>query len=172
MVDVSGHLGMTLLMATPIWFVYDRRTALTFVGLALPFGMLPDVDLYLRRVLPTIHHHGITHTVLFVLGVSLAVGVLVTPTLLPYLRQRGWLPDEEIGNDYAFVVGAFAIGSLSHLFADMLSAPDISEPIEPYWPIVIQPVSVDVFYYNSPLVNFGLLTVGIVAHLVLWRWRA
>lgn len=172
MVDVSGHLGMALLATTPIWFGYGRRAALTFVGLALPFGLLPDIDLYLRRVFPTIHHHGVTHTIVVVVGVSLIVGVLVAPTLLPYLRQRGWLPDGEIGNEYAFVVGAFAIGGLSHLFADMLSAPDISEPIEPFWPIGVQPVSLDVFYYNAPLANFGLLAAGIAAHLVLWRWQA
>lgn len=172
MVDVSGHLGMTLLMTTPIWLSYDRRTTLTFVAIALPFGMLPDIDLYLRRVLPTIHHHGITHTIVFVVVVSLVVGVFVAPTVLPYLRRRGWLPEGSIQNDYAFVVGAFAIGGLSHLFADMLSAPDISEPIEPFWPVTVQPISLDVFYYNAPLVNVGLLTIGIAAHLVLWWWRA
>lgn len=106
-----------------------------------------------------------------VVGVSLIVGVLVAPTLLPYLRRRGWLPSEAIRNDYAFVVGAFAIGGLSHLFADMLSAPDISEPIEPFWPVTVQSISLDVFYYNAPVVNVGLLAIGIAAHLGLWWWR-
>lgn len=171
MVDVSGHLGMALLMTTPIWVGYGRRTALTFVGLALPFGLLPDVDLYLRYVLPTVHHHGVTHTIAFVVAVSLVVGVLGASTVLPYLRRWGWLPEGEIRNDRVFVVVAVMVGGLSHLFADMLSAPDIAEPIEPFWPVTVRSVSVDVFYYNSRVVNLGLLVVGIAAHLGLWWYR-
>ena len=47
MVDVSGHIAIALLFASPAWFVWGRRGSLTFVGFCLVTAMLPDVDLFL-----------------------------------------------------------------------------------------------------------------------------
>ena len=62
---------------------------------------------------------------------------------------------------------AFLLGGLSHITADMLSAPDISTPIEPFWPFFDKPFSVDLIYYNDPLWNsvFLLAMLGIHAGL-------
>jgi membrane-bound metal-dependent hydrolase YbcI (DUF457 family) len=170
MVDVPGHLGLALLVASIAWFAYRRHAALTFVALAVPFGLLPDIDLYLRKIFPTVHHHGITHTIAFVTAVSVVVGAILAPTLIPYLRDRDWLSGDSIGNPYAFTIGALLLGGLSHLFGDMLSAPDISQPIEPFWPFLNQPITLDVIYYTSNLWNYGLLVAGLLVNLGLWAW--
>jgi hypothetical protein len=49
----------------------------------------------------------------------------------------------------------------------MLSAPDISTPIEPLWPVVDGSWGLDLIWYNDPLWNAGFLAVMVVAHGVL-----
>ncbi|PSP82483.1 hypothetical protein BRC83_09290 [Halobacteriales archaeon QS_1_68_17] len=66
-----------------------------------------------------------------------------------------------------FAFGAFLLGGLSHLFADMLSAPDIAQPIEPFWPFLTKPWSVDLLWYNSPWWNAGLLAVAVLLHVAV-----
>jgi hypothetical protein len=61
---------MALLWALPAWVRWDGRVNLAFIGFTFATAMLPDLDLVLRSVLP-ITHHGITHTVLFVVALAL-----------------------------------------------------------------------------------------------------
>ncbi|PSP76884.1 metal-dependent hydrolase [Halobacteriales archaeon QS_1_68_20] len=170
MVDVLGHFAFGLLWASPIWLVFDGRTAVAFVGVVLATAMLPDVDLVLRHVVPGLQHHEVTHTVLFVVVVGVVAGRLVSPVVTPTLR-RWWFETEESvptgPRVRRFVTGGLVLGGLSHVFADMLSAPDISEPVEPMWPFFDKPISVDVIYYTSPWWNGGLLVVALALHLVL-----
>jgi len=50
----------------------------------------------------------------------------------------------------------------------MLSAPDISTPIEPFWPFFDKLWSVvDLVWYNAMWINFGFLSAMIVVHLAL-----
>lgn len=170
MVDVLGHVAIGLLFAVPAWFLWDGRISLAFVAFVVSTSLLPDIDLYLRAYLRGIHHHGVTHTILFVVVFGLVVGALVT-VIVDNLIQRwwaetesGWLTPPEI---FTFVAGGFILGGLSHLFADMLSAPDISEPIEPFWPVFDKPISIDVVYYTDPTVNLGLFLVAAMLHLLL-----
>lgn len=172
MVDVSGHVGFALLASVPIWFVADRRkTALAFLAVSVPFGLVPDVDLWLARVFPTVKHHGVVHTVLAVGVAALVVGPLLGRRLHPYLVEHGAVGPDETRRSTAFAVIAALTGGLSHLFADVLSAPDISEPIEPFWPVIQGSVGFDVFYYNAFWPNFGLLAVGALVTAGLWAWR-
>lgn len=170
MVDVMGHVAMAALWALPAWYLWDARPSLAFVGLVLATAMLPDVDLLLRDVLPGVHHHGVTHTVVFVVGVALVAGVLAARALMPAI-ERWWIRSGSQAvprlDVYAFVTGGLLLGGLSHLFADMLSAPDISQPVEPFWPFFDKPVSVDLIYYSSPVWNLGLLTVAALLHAVV-----
>jgi hypothetical protein len=62
---------------------------------------------------------------------------------------------------------AVLVGGLSHLFADVLSSPDISQPLEPFWPVYPEPVIVDLIWYNAPLWNVGLLVATLLGHLLL-----
>ncbi|MFC7154108.1 metal-dependent hydrolase [Halomarina halobia] len=170
MVDVLGHLALALLLALPAWIVWDGRVSLAFVGTVLATAMLPDVDLVLRHVVPTVEHHGVTHTVLFVVIVSAVAGVLAE-TVDTSVLERWWRESEghavSDGAIFPFVTGGFLLGGLSHLFGDVLSAPDVSEPVEPLWPFLDKPISIDVLYYTSPWWNLGLLVVALSLHLAL-----
>lgn len=169
MVALAGHLGMALLFAVPAWFLWRRRPALAFVGLALSTATLPDVDLFLADVVPTVHHHGVTHTVPFTVLVSVLGGAVLAVSLAPRLHRRvdfgETSPRETL---FVFATGAFLTGGLSHLFADTLSAPDIARPIEPFWPLYNEPISFDVVHYDDPTVNVGLLLLGFAAHAALF----
>jgi len=63
------------------------------------------------------------------------------------------------------------VGGMSHIFADILSAPDIAAPLSPFWPVYTEPVIVDVIYYDNPFWNFGLLGVAIALHVLLARYE-
>ncbi|WP_435347905.1 metal-dependent hydrolase [Haloarchaeobius sp. HRN-SO-5] len=168
MVDIMGHLAMGLLWAAPAWFVWNDRVSPAFVLLVLPASLLPDVDLWLSKLMPgSFHHHGVTHTVVFVALVSLVVAGLVAAFFSrPFDR---WLPSERFDTRrvFGFVGGAVLVGGLSHLFADVLSAPDIASPIEPLWPLYPHPFGIDLIWYNSPVWNVGLLTVAVALHVGL-----
>ncbi|WP_227374316.1 metal-dependent hydrolase [Haladaptatus halobius] len=170
MVKLMGHIAMGLLWALPVWFVWDGRVALAFVGFVLATVMLPDVDLVLRHMIPGVEHHGVTHTVLFVTVVAVVAGLVAAPVVKPML-QRWWVESEgEIvskGAIHLFVVGGLLLGGLSHLFTDMLSAPDIAQPVEPFWPFFDKPVSFDLIYYSSAWWNLGLLIVAAAIHFGL-----
>ncbi|SIR85287.1 LexA-binding, inner membrane-associated putative hydrolase [Haladaptatus litoreus] len=172
MVDVSGHFGMALLFAGPAWFVWGRRGALGFTAFTLMTAMLPDVDLALRHVLP-VTHHGITHTLLFVIIVSLLGGAASARFLTTSLNANRWIRSTDIPREtvFVFATGGLLTGGISHIFADLLSAPDIAAPLSPLWPVHSDPIIIDVIYYDSPLWNFGLLAVAIGVHLVLARNR-
>lgn len=159
---------MGLLWAAPAWALWNRRASLAFVGFVLLTVMLPDVDLYL----PGVEHHGLTHTVLFVATVALVGGALVAPAAKPTL-QRWWRRGERgsasPASVYPFVAGGFAIGGLSHLFIDMLSAGSGGNPpLEPFWPFFSKPISIDFIYYSSFAWNGGLLVAALLIHLALY----
>ncbi|WP_158237421.1 metal-dependent hydrolase [Halegenticoccus soli] len=170
MVDVAGHLGATLIALSPIWFLVDLRAAVTGILVGLPLGLLPDVDIWLKKVFPTIHHHGVTHTIVFVTLVSAVAALIVTPALLSLRKDTH---RNRIGRPYLFTFAISWVASLSHIFGDMLASPDIVryQPVEPFWPLYHQPITVDVIYYNAFVWNAGLLAVGVVLNLALWRWR-
>lgn len=165
-----GHLAMGLLWTAPAWFRWEGRASLAFVGLAVAAAPIPDVDLWIERVAPSlVHHHGVTHTVVFVAAVSVAFGAV---TATAFDRRPGrWLRGRRVSLERPFVFASAAVlvGGLSHLFADMLSAPDIAQPIEPFWPLFDKPVSLDVLWYDDPLWNAGLLTAAVLLHVGLVR---
>jgi inner membrane protein len=170
MVDVSGHLAMALLFAAPAWMLWGRRGALAFAGFSLVTAMLPDTDLVLRTVLP-VQHHGITHTILFVAVMGVLGGAIAARVLTERFNANRWIRSETITEEtvFVFATSGFLTGGLSHIFADLLSAPDIAAPLEPLWPLYDQPIIIDVIYYDSPLWNFGLLTVALVVQFILFR---
>lgn len=96
------------------------------------------------------------------------------PTVIEYgIRsslERLWLEEPgyrlAAGTLFVFVVSGLLVGGYSHLFADMLSAPDIAPPVEPFWPFFAKPWSVDVIWDTSPYWNVGLLFVAVVLNAV------
>lgn len=173
MVDVAGHLGMALLFAAPAWLVWGRRGAVGFTGFTLAASMLPDSDLYLSAVLP-IAHHGLTHTVLFVGAFSVAGGAVAARLLTERFNHSRWVRSSAITAEtvFVFATAGLALGGLSHLFADVLSAPDIAAPLAPLWPVYREHIVVDAIYYDAPLWNFGLVAAAAGVHLVLARYES
>lgn len=163
---------MALLFATPAWMIWGRRGALGFTAFALLTAMLPDADLVLQHVLP-ITHHGVTHTFVFVILVSVLAGVVAARRLTDWLNANGRIRSTTItsGTVFVFATAGLTVGGVSHLFADLLSAPDIAAPLSPFWPFYSEPVIIDVIYYDSPFWNFGLITVGVLLHLLLARYE-
>ncbi|WP_380677062.1 metal-dependent hydrolase [Salinigranum sp. GCM10025319] len=168
MVDITGHLAFGLLFTLVAWFVWDDRASVAFVGLAAVASLLPDIDLWLTKLFPAqVHHHGVTHTVLFVTVASLVGGAVLVG--LFGRRLDRWIESERFDRSslFAFSSMALLVGSLSHLVADMLSAPDISTPIEPFWPFFDKPWAVDVVWYNAAWINLWFFAAMVVLHLVL-----
>lgn len=168
MVDLTGHVAFGLLFAVPAWFFWRDRASVTFIALAAVAALLPDIDIWLSRFFPAeFHHHGVTHTVLFAVLASLVGGGLVAVLLTD--RIDDWIESERFDGRslYVFVTLAFLTGSLSHIFADVLSAPDISTPLEPFWPFYDKPLSIDVVWYNDWRINIGFLTVMVLVHVAL-----
>jgi membrane-bound metal-dependent hydrolase YbcI (DUF457 family) len=132
MVNLAGHLAMALLFAAPAWLVWGRRGALGFTAFALVTSMLPDTDLVLQHYLP-ISHHGITHTLLFVGVVSVVAGALAARFLTDQFNDHRWIRSTVITPDvvFLFATAGFLTGGVSHIFADLLSAPDIAAPLSP-----------------------------------------
>jgi len=167
-VDITGHLAFGLLFALPAWHVLDDRASIGFIALTVVAALLPDIDLWLQTLFPSeFHHHGVTHTVLFAVGASLVGGTVVAGLL----RQRvdDWIDDEHVGTRRLFRIAAVAVlaGTLSHVFADILSAPDISTPIEPFWPFFAMPWTIDLVWYNAVWINYGFFAVMVVTHVVV-----
>ena len=168
MVDVMGHIAFGLLFALPAWFFWDDRASAGFVVLAVVTSLVPDVDLVLGRLFPEgVHHHGVTHTVVFVTAASLLVGAGLVGLLGSQIDD--WIESEEFDSAglYVFSTTGFLAGGLSHLVADVLSAPDISTPLEPFWPLYTQPLGIDLVWYNAAWINVGFLSVMVGTHIAL-----
>jgi hypothetical protein len=171
MVDVSGHLGMALLWLAPAWFILDsRRTAGAFVLSGVPFGMVPDVDLVLEGFVPTVKHHGVVHTVLAVTLFAAVIGPIVGKVLEAIADETDWLSPEAVSHSVRLGFLAVWIPGLAHLFADILSAPDIADSIEPFWPLYRESLGIDLVWYNDPLVNWGLLAAGVLVNVGLYLY--
>lgn len=172
MVDVLGHLGMGLLWLAPVWYFVDhRKTAALVVAGGFWFGMLPDVDLVLSAWFRGFHHHGVVHTVLAVTVLAVALGPPVGWIFARIGERTGWFVERARERAYRIGFLAVWIPGISHLFADILSAPDASTRIEPLWPVVEGPiVLVDVLWYQSFWATWGLFILGVAANLVAWYW--
>ncbi|ADJ13887.1 metal-dependent hydrolase [Halalkalicoccus jeotgali] len=170
MVDVLGHLGMALIWLAPVWFFTDTpKTALAIVSTGFWFGMLPDVDLVISNQIVGIHHHGVFHTVLAVAIFAAIIGPLWGLVVKKLLGGTTWFsPDAQKRATAIGVIVVFVTG-LAHLFADILSAPDVSTRIEPLWPIHKGPIAfIDVLWYQSVWATWALFLTGLVINGVLW----
>mgnify|MGYP000202699957 CR=1 FL=1 len=148
-----GHIGGALLVYTPVASVLSAtgEPELGTIGLVIAAGvsMLPDID----EQLP-IQHRGPTHTIWFVLAISvISAGV-------------GWLVGSQFGESstLSVVVGsAVALSLLSHLFEDSMTPMGI-RPFEPLWEF---DHSFGVVLAANRRANVALFGAGIVA-VVIW----
>lgn len=171
MVESLGHLGMALIWLAPSWYFFDRsKTAITFVAASFWFGMLPDVDLLLSNYFQAVTHHGVFHTVAVVTLLALILGPLLG-RVLETLAGGSEEFSRPATNNAIGIIGVW-VASLSHLFGDMLSAPDVAPSIEPLWPLFNGPIIlIDIVWYTSFWANWGLFVAGIAINAVLWHWK-
>ena len=144
-----GHIGGALLVYTPVASVLSAtgEPELGTIGLVIAAGvsMLPDID----EQLP-IDHRGPTHTIWFVLAISVISAVV------------GWLIGSQIGTPGALSVlfgTAVALSLLSHLFEDSLTPMGI-RPFEPLWEF---DHSFGIVLAANRRANVALFGAGIVA---------
>ena len=171
MVDVLGHLGMALVWLSPSWlFIDEQRTAVTVLAVGFWFGMLPDADLVVSNIDALgIHHHGIFHTVLFVTLAAAILGPLLGLAMRRVFGDTKWLSARAADRAVPLGVVVVFVTGLSHLFADMLSAPDTATRIEPLWPLVKGPiVYMDVLYYKSFWATTALFVAGLAFNVAFW----
>jgi hypothetical protein len=169
MVGLFGHLAMALLFALPAWILWDGRTGGAFVAFVVATSTLPDLDLVLQSLGLPVKHHGVTHTLVFVVGFAVVAGSVAVAVLRPTLKRWWRLTEDETipkGTIYLFVTGGLTLGGLSHLFGDLLVA-DWAEPIEPLWPFVGAEIEIGVAHYTTPWLNGVLLVVAVVLHLAV-----
>lgn len=156
------------MFALPAWWFWNDRASVAFIALAVVASLLPDIDLWLVELFPDeIHHHGVTHTVLFVTVASVVGAAVVAGLFTGWIDE--WIDSERFDRSHLFVFSFWGLlaGSLSHVFADMLSAPDISTPIEPLWPVVDGSWGIDLVWYNAGWINVGFLTVMVGTHVAV-----
>lgn len=164
--EAPGHLGMALLVAAPVWFVAGTRTSLAFLGLVLSTAMLPDIDIKLATSLPIVHH-GITHSLPFVVGTAVVLGALATAAVV-LVRDAVDADFPSTGRTFGFTAAGFGTGAFAHLLGDFLTSPDVAPSIRPFQPFSEATVVLDVAYVYSPVWNLGMLAVGILVTTVLW----
>ncbi|WP_247003622.1 metal-dependent hydrolase [Halosolutus gelatinilyticus] len=172
MVEPIGHVAAALLFAVPAWFLWGRRPAVTFAALTQMTALLPDVDVHLQRYFahPLLQHHGVTHTVPFVLIVGVIFGVGAAYWLTPVLNANRLIHSDSIApsTTFVFTTASFWAGGLSHIFVDLLSAaPDAA--IAPFWPLYRGDIVLQIVAYDSTPVNLGLIAAAIVLHAGLYR---
>jgi hypothetical protein len=53
------------------------------------------------------------------------------------------------------------LAGTAHVFADMLSAPDVAQAVEPFWPLCSRSIGIDLVWYDDPVFDWGLFVVGV-----------
>lgn len=146
----TGHYGAALLLYAPVGFALSSIDP----PLVLPCGLgtlalarLPDYD----RNVPLVTHRGVTHTLLFLAIVVVAVaiaGVLVAD-------RSGSVGPRIVA--IGPIAATVAVGS--HLLADALTPAGV--PL--LWPITDERYSLDLVPAANLAANYGLFAAGLVA---------
>ena len=165
-----GHVGMALLFVAPAALLLDRkRRYLSVATLALATALLPDLD----GKIPFTHHHGGTHTLLFALSASLAIGLalaFVSVNVTWLSRRIDSVPEFRPRAAFALGFGGAFVGLGSHLFADVLMIPIGDNPVKPFWPLSEQEVAFGLMHPGDPAWNYGLLAAGIAAQALAFAF--
>ena len=131
----DGHLGISLLLYTPIAYVLTASDLTAMLGLGVAsvvwWSLVPDVD----QLLP-IPHRGPTHSVVAagLAGLLTALLVVLLSTIGPFgLRAEfveSALPWSPGATAAVFGFGTGVLGVLSHLLGDVVTPMGI----RPWWP--------------------------------------
>lgn len=166
-----GHLGVTLILLSPILFYLLVNeylfTAFYATLLALLCTTLPDIDLkfqtkstilhrtpVIRRFVPNIRHRGITHTIWFAMFIgTLSAGV--STGLLYWNEVIVFLPETQ------FIVLSFGLGFVSvlfHVVGDMITP----RGINPIHPVSYKNLSIPVSLAGNRFANEFFSVLGFL----------
>ncbi|MFC7175584.1 metal-dependent hydrolase [Halosegnis marinus] len=148
-----GHYGVALLVYAPVGFLLARtEPTLALVGGAgvLALSTVPDYDLRL----PFVSHRGITHTLVFALAVSGALGAVGWR-----LGQGSYAPLGGPVESAAFAFGVGMVGLGSHVLGDVLTPAGVAV----LWPLSDHEYTVSLTRADNTLANWGLFALGVLA---------
>lgn len=162
-----GHIGGALLASALFVRVLGPRQGLWFVAFAVFGGRLPDVD----TVLP-IPHNGVTHTLVFVVASSVALGVVAGAVVEHYPPAEAAVDALPLSSSEVIVLtaGGLFVGGISHIVLDVLSVGTAVDPkpLHPLWPYRSHRVGLGVIPVRSDVVNVGLMSIGIAVYTVVY----
>ena len=172
-----GHAGFALLAYLPVLAVgtaSEEWSVLTLIGvvaladiarpvalltgwnLSLSLAMLPDID----QQLPQVTHRGFTHTIWFVLTVSLCgagLGFLLA-TVFPI---PGGVASPAMVGLFCGYLCVHALGT--HLLADVVTPMGL----RPLWPVSDWHVSLNLLRAANPTANRVLYLMGVSTTVIL-----
>ena len=144
----DGYAGLSFLLFSPFVFLFkvagaDMTNVLITGALMVGLSSIPDLDIQWEM-----KHRGITHTVLFGLG----IGILFSVLLGYAYGFLGWI--------MGFVAGFGATGS--HILGDTFTY----MPFKPLYPFSQREVAFGYFRASNKAINRGMLTIGIIVFIV------
>jgi inner membrane protein len=144
----EGHAGLSLLLFAPFVLLFrllglDLSHVIITGGLMVALSSVPDLDMEYRKY--GIKHRGITHTLLFGVGVGVLIAVV--------MAYAFGFPGVFMG----FLAG-FG-GTASHLLGDAFTY----SSFRPFRPFSNREVAYRVFKASNRKVNGAMLTIGTLA---------
>ncbi|MEM2878405.1 MAG: metal-dependent hydrolase [Candidatus Hadarchaeales archaeon] len=153
----SGHIGGALVFSTAVsvQLGLPQIYALLLCILSASVAMIPDEDIRLHS------HRGFTHSVAFLILVSVSSGMASCALWAVLPQQLGLteMPDFLGGITYpqVFLAGSIpvALGIGSHIFFDLMTSGGVAL----MWPRG-KKYSMGFFSASNPLANYGLAALG------------
>jgi inner membrane protein len=156
----AGHYGVSIGLYAPIasHLIAGGHVTLAVVGgvIAAWLTMLPDLDHHL----PFVSHRGPTHSIVFALVVSAAVGLVADVVVAPVFGEfgaEGWavLPTV-LGGLGSFAAAVAVLTVVGHLLADVITPMGI----RPFWPVSGWSITLRVTKARNTVANYLLLAAG------------
>lgn len=161
----EGHYGVTLVLAAGVIAVTGIDTGFALTGVMLGVTMLPDIDHHL----PWIGHRGVTHTIVFAVGVSAASGGGIFVALnwarsvFPGLLTMTWVKTVWWSS---VIGGCVCVTVTAHIFTDALTVGSGYYGVQPFEPVTSREVRAGLWTADNKWANMGLLFVGAVVFFV------
>lgn len=167
----SGHIGMSLLLYSPIALVllFFSQFSLAAIGLLVVLfsTSIPDWDLWL----PFVKHRGFTHTIFFaaLYGLLWAVILSIGSYTLVSIPELADLFTIQLALVDIFAIGMFGLfigfwAIISHLAADFITPMGL-KPLQPFSD---QRYGYTLARAKNPAANAALLSSGWIVTLVVW----
>lgn len=147
----NGHMGLSLVLFAPFLYFFkikgfDVNTILIMGGFMITLSTFPDIDLKYKMF--GIKHRGITHSLVFGIGIGILLGFMMEY----FFESSTWL------------MGFFAGfgGIISHLLGDALTY----GRFKPFFPFSNIEVAYGLFKASNIIMNNAIFIIGLIAFTV------